>query len=302
MIKLGYDKNEKYNWKDLGLHYNEETYNGYKVVKFHQELWEKIKNIIKIRQKGFDAIIMIDGNRRTGKSTLAKAIAYLLDPNITINNYVAGMDEAPKKLEDAKDGSPLIFDEGSLVAGSKDVLSKQNKQLEKIIDVIGVKRLCLIFCMPTFFDMSKPIAIQHSLFLIHVKTDAMMNRGFFYYFGQNKKKLLYLIGKKNFNSYARPKYDFDGKFVDFLLDFEDEYMNLKKESRDETFNPNKKKGKVITKEGLRDEIMVEFKEGNPQISDEVVAHGFGMSIRNYYRRTALVKKHIANSNPMPNAP
>ncbi len=300
MLKLGYDPKEKFNWRNLGLDYEGTHYNNYKVVKFHKELWSKIKNIITIREKGFDAIIMIDGNRRTGKSTLAKAIAYLLDPNITINNYVSGMDEAPKKLEDAKDGSSLIFDEGSLVAGSKDVLSKQNKQLEKIIDVIGVKRLCLIFCMPTFFDMSKPIAIQHSLFLIHVKTDAMKNRGFFYYFGEKKKKLLYLIGKKNFNSYARPRYDFDGKFSDFLLDFEDEYMELKKESRDQTFNPNKKKGKVLTESDYKTQFLVKFKENNPNITDEQLWKGFGMSNSEYYRRRKLWKDNGGGVEPIPN--
>jgi len=261
LIKLGYDRNKLHNWKELGNDYDEEKYNDKLVVTIHQKLWEKVKNIIYIRKKGYDALILIDGKRRTGKSTLAMTIAYLLNPNISIGNYVSGIEEAPEKIDKAKDEDVLIFDEGSLVANSKDAMRKKNVQLEKIIDVVGVKKLTLIFCMPSFFNISRPIAISHSRFLIHVYTDERLNRGKFIYFGDKKKKKLYEIGKKNFGSYARPKADFTGNFKDFHLPFEEEYFRLKKESLREALDPDykkKNKDKPLTESEMRNELIKKF--------------------------------------------
>jgi energy-coupling factor transporter ATP-binding protein EcfA2 len=251
LIKLGYEPKEKYGWIVL-KDYKEDTYNNKLVVEINIILWEKVKSIIKIRKKGFDSVILIDGDRRTGKSTLAKTIAYLLNPNMTIKNYVAAMEEAAEKLDSVRDEDVLIFDEGSLIANSKEVMRTKNVQLEKIIDVIGQKKLCLIFCMPTFFSISKSIAVQHSRFLIHTYTDAELNRGRFIYFSTKKKKLLYIIGKKNNNSYKKPKASFNGMFVDFKLPFEDEYNKIKMDSLKATLSPGVKKKEPIQ---IRNEII-----------------------------------------------
>jgi len=292
LIKLGYDEKSKHKWVVLPKSHDEKSHNGKQVVIIHERLWEKTKNIINLRNKGYDSIFLIDGKRRTGKSTLAMTIAFLLDPNISINNYVAGLEEAPDKIEEAKDESVLLFDEGSLVASSKDVMSKKNKQLEKIIDVVGQKRLTLIFCMPSFFDMSKQIAINHSLFLIHVYTDDKLNRGRFAYFGTKKKKALYIIGKKHHGSYAKPKSDWTGMFNDFHLPFEEEYLKLKKRSLKEALGLVKKEKKPISPliiSKIKTEFLDNFKKNCPEISDEKIAKGFGISTRSFYRRRRTKK-------------
>jgi len=289
MLKLGYDSREKYNWKILSNDYSKTHYNRKLVVPYHAKLWVKVKNIMKYQRKGFDSPILIDGPRRSGKSTLAKATAYLLNPNLTIDNFVSGLEEAAEKISKAKEDDVLIFDEGSLVANSKDGMGKVNKQLEKIIDVVGVKRLVLIFCMPSFFKISQPIAVEHSRFLIHVYLGKKMERGRFAYFGTKKKKLLYSIGKKNFGSYKKPRSDWLGNFKDFILPFEEDYNKLKAESLAEALGNNKKKDKPLTKSDYLTEFIGKFKENNPDVTDKVIAKGFGISISEYYRRKRRYK-------------
>jgi len=293
ILKLGYDSREKYNWKILPNDYSDNEYNGKLVVEYHEKLWEKIKNIMKYQKNGFDSPILFDGDRRTGKSTLAKATAYLLNPNMTINNFVAGIDEAPEKISKANYDDVLIFDEGSLVANSKDGMSKLNKQLEKIIDVVGVKRLVLIFCMPSFFNISKAIAIQHSRFLVHVYTKNRLERGYFLYFGTKKKKILYSIGKKNFGSYKKPKANWNGRFKDFKLPFEKEYDKLKQESLAEALGL-KKKEKPPTEQEIKRKLMFNFKENCPEILNKDIARGFGISNMGFYRNMKAYKELTDN--------
>lgn len=287
MIKLGYAPKEKFKWKVLQKdceEYNRESLNGKFIITINELLWGKVKNIMYLRRKGYDALILIDGKKRTGKSTMGKTVAYLLNPSLTINNYVAGLEEAPEKIDNAKEEDSLIFDEGSLVASSKDGMKKKNKQLEKIIDVVGQKRLTLIFCMPEFFKISKTIAVNHSLFLIHVYTDSKLNRGRFAYFGTNRKKLLYEIGKKNYGSYSKPKSNFTGKFVDFHVPFEEEYLKLKKESLKEALNPDYKKPQPPTENEIRTQLLIQFRENAPEVTIKELAKGFGVSERSIYRR------------------
>lgn len=284
LLKLGYDPKKAHNWKLLPMSYDKEEYNKKKVVVIHKRLWIKTKNIMDIRKKGYDSIILTDGKRRTGKSTLAKSIAYLLDPNLTIDNYVSGLDESVDKIDRAKEESVLIFDEGSLVANSKETMTRKSVQLHQIIDVVGQKRLTLIFCLPTFFDLSRPIATEHSLFLLHVYTDERLNRGRFAYFSTKKKNQLYKIGKKHFNSYGKPKANWTGRFVDFHLPFEEEYIQLKRESLRETFDKSKPKINAFDKSKLLTEYLLNFKKNCPEVTDLVIAKGFGIGKSEYYRR------------------
>lgn len=289
LIKLGYSKNEKYRWKLLPNDYEEVIYNGYQVITIHERLWEKVKNIMKYQKKGYDSVILIDGPRRSGKSTLGKTIAYLINPDGTIDNFVAGLEEAPMKISQAKLEDYIFFDEGSLIANSKEGMSKKNVQLEKIIDVVGVKRLVLIFCMPSFFKISQSIAVEHSRFLIHIYSGKKLERGKFIYFGTKKKRLLYSIGKKNFGSYKKPKSNWGGKFVDFKLPFEEDYEKLKAESLQEALGNTKKTAKPKTEIDYKRDFVGKFKENNPEVTDKMIAKGFGISISEYYRRMAAYR-------------
>lgn len=290
LINLGYSPKEKYKWKQLPLDFQELEYNGKLVIKVHEGLWKLICVIKDMKGKGWDNIFNIDGRRRAGKSTLAFTLAYLLNPNLTINNFVAGLEEAPDKIEKAKDEDVLIFDEGSLVAGSKDKMTSQSKQLHRIIDVIGQKRLTLIFVMPSILNISREIIVDHSMFFIRVGVHGKtLTRGLFKVYKNKKMKKFYDDSKKDFKLGKKVKHSFNGKFVDFHLPFEEEYFKLKRESMLEAINPKANKKKVLNESQYKTQLMMNFKDNCPEIPNVTISRGFGMSKQEFYRRK---KQHI----------
>jgi len=208
-----------------------EEENGILTINIHNRLREKLDNINKIVKRKWDAVFIIDGNERIGKSTLGMTAAwYLSNAKLTMDNFAAGMQDAAEKIEKLPDHNILFVDEGSLVFNSKDSMTREAKKLQKILDVVGQKNMIFIIVLPSIFDLNKNIATRRSKFLLHVYTANDMQRGRFCYFGPNKKRHLYSLGKKNFGSYSKPKADWLGDFDDFQLPFDKEYKELKKKS------------------------------------------------------------------------
>lgn len=214
-----------------------EVDNLVKTINLHSKLRVKLDNIKKIIKRKWDAVFLIDGHERIGKSTLGMTAAwYLSDAKLTIDNFASGMTDAAEKVEKLPDKSILFVDEGSLVFNSKDSMTREAKKLQKVLDVVGQKNMIFIIVLPSFFDLNKNIATRRSKFLLHVYTGNDMKRGRFTYFGPNKKRLLYALGKKNYGSYSKPRSDWLGGFDDFQLPFDDEYKELKKKSLNEALN------------------------------------------------------------------
>jgi hypothetical protein len=195
-------------------------------------LYDKLKSLKKIQSKEWDGVIIIDGQERSGKSILGMACGwYLSGGKMTEKNFATGIKDCAKKISELPDGSVLQIDEGSLMFSGKDSLNKQVKQLMKILDVVGQKNIIFIVCLPCFFDLNKTIAVRRSKFLCHVYPDKEYNRGNYAFWGENAKKKLYRIGKKNYDSYAYPVATFIGKFPHFKPPFYDKYIKkIKKES------------------------------------------------------------------------
>jgi len=211
-----------------------------KKFKLHERLKQKLDNIKKVQKSGWDCTLLIDGIEGSGKSTLGLTCAYYLsEGKFNVKDICTGSHDAVKKLEDAKDGGVLLIDEGSLLFSSSDAMRKEQKQLILILNVIRQKRMALIIVSPSFFRLNRYIATDRSRFLIHVYTKQDLRRGRFIYFGQKKKNKLYELGKKNFNSYAKPKSNWNGTFADFNP-FGEEYANIKKKSLNEALHPEKK--------------------------------------------------------------
>ena len=202
-------------------------------------LKEKLDNINKIISKGWDAVFLIDGKERSGKSTLGMTCAwYLSKGKITINNFAKGIEDAKKKVRELPDNSFLFLDEGSLVFNSRDTIRRENVELQKIMDVVGQKNITFIVVLPSIFDLSRAIATRRSLFLLHVYTDDEWKRGRFAYYGEEKKLELYDLGKKSFNKYVVDP-EWYGVFTKFELPFQKEYLELKKQTLDVALNGEK---------------------------------------------------------------
>lgn len=207
-------------------------------------LHKKLDNVKKIMAKDWDCVFLIDGIEGSGKSTLGFACAwYITDGKLTMDNVCEGTSDAVKKLERLEDGSTLIIDEGSLMFSSKEVMRKEQRQLIKILNVIRQKMMCLIIVAPSFFELNKYISVDRSRFLLHVYTGKDLQRGRFAFFSTKKKRILYALGKKNYNSYNKPKADFRGRFTNFDP-FGEEYKELKKKSLMESFKGDMKPDEI----------------------------------------------------------
>jgi len=211
-----------------------------KKFKLHERLKNKLDNIKMVQTKGWDATVLIDGIEGSGKSTLGLTCAYYLsDGKFELKDICTGSNDAIAKLDQVKEGGVLLIDEGSLLFSSSDAMRREQKQLIMILNVIRQKRIALIIVSPSFFRLNRYIAIDRTRFLIHVYTKEDLKRGRFTYFGQKKKNKLYELGKKNFNSYAKPRANWNGTFIDFNP-FGEEYHQVKKQSLKEALNPKKK--------------------------------------------------------------
>lgn len=205
-------------------------------------LKKKLDNILMILKENWDAVIIIDGKERSGKSelgfTCGDYLSYNLGASFELENVCAHGKDALEKLESFKDKSVLQIDEGSLMFSSKDALTNEQKQLIKVLNVIGQKNMVLIIVLPSIFDLHKYIAVRRSLFLLHVYADEKGKRGRFCYFGEHGKAELYDKGKKS-GSYAYPDADFVGRY-DAYNPFGNAYKETKKESLHSTFEKENK--------------------------------------------------------------
>lgn len=203
-------------------------------------LKEKLDNVNILRKKNWDCVFIIVGEEGSGKSTLSFICGqYLSNMSLTMDNIAEGTEDAMEKLQKLPDGSIIIVDEGELLFSSRETMSREQRQLTKIMKIIRQKNMVFILVSPVFFDLSKYIAVDRSKFLLRTVVDKDFNRGFWQYWGQKNKKTLYLIGKKHFGSYSKPKPNLYGRFTNYILPFDEEYKKLKTRSLKEAFEPKK---------------------------------------------------------------
>lgn len=246
-MRLKYDK-EKKEWIEL------DNYDDPSDLTIEDLLLEKLKHIKLMQSKKWDCTFIICGIEGSGKSTIGFICGqYLSDMGLTLDNIANGSDDAIDKLRRLPDGSVLIVDEAELLFSSRETMTKEQKQLTKILMIIRQKRMVLILISPVFFDLSKYIAIDRSRFLIRTYTDQNLNRGFYGYWGTKKKMKLYHEGKKNHGQYYKPKANFYGKFIDYKLPFDDEYQKVKLATLMLAFEKDSEKKKRLKREEKEEE-------------------------------------------------
>ena len=242
---------------------------------------DNLKDIV--YKKNWDGVFIVDGLERVGKSTLGISCAYYLaDGNFTVDNICASGDEAIQKIESFPDKSVLLIDEGSLIFNSKDAMKTEQKKIMKILNVVGQKNMIFIIILPSFFDLNKSIAIRRSKFLLHCYTDKQLLRGRFAYFGEDAKKILYSVGKKNYDSYEYPKRNQNelGRYTDFNP-LGQEYIETKKKSLYSALHDEKVGDRwtaMLTRE-IKIKLFKQMRLNLPIIYQKDLAKAFGVSDR-----------------------
>jgi len=208
-------------------------------------LKENLDILIKNIGRDWDFTIVVSGGGkvRVGKSYIAAQVAaYILDQvnklygknyELDLNkNFVftgAEMVQKGNALSNEK-FNVLIYDEAGGDLQGKKVMTATTKLVMDYFRECGQYNLFNILVLPDFFDLPKGLAITRSICLIDVtyNTDdkGIFQRGLFRFFNQNKKKELYINGKKTMD-YMAVYPNFKGQFLNFYPINAREYRKLK---------------------------------------------------------------------------
>lgn len=183
------------------------------------------KEVIK---KDWDMVFIVDGGEGSGKSTLAMQMAKYCDPTLTLDRVVFTPSELRKAIIEADKFQAVIYDEAYTGLSSRATMSLINRTLISMLAEIRQKNLFVFVVMPTYFDLDKYVALWRSRVLIHVYT-RNYQRGYFAFYNYDKKKMLYVLGKKYY-SYGKPKANFIGRFTKYYVVNAKAYLKKKKES------------------------------------------------------------------------
>lgn len=180
----------------------------------------------KVIREDWDMVFVVDGTEGAGKSVLAQQLAFYADPTLTVERIVFNDNDFKKAITAAKPYESIILDEAYGGLASRSAMSKVNKSIVQMLTVIRAKNLFIFIVLPTFFDLDKYVALWRSRALITVYTREGFKRGAFKFYNAERKKNLYVNGKKFYNYHAA-KPNFRGAFTNHYTVDEKSYRDKK---------------------------------------------------------------------------
>ena len=177
--------------------------------------------INKVRQQDEDFIMLITGQTRSGKSTLAMEMAMLMDSSFELEKQVLfDMKELGKKIYESK-GKVFILDEAIFDAFNREAMSMMNRWLIKIFTVCAERNHVIIMIIPKINWLDKPVKERISFMFYTIKQ----------YTTQGIKRGIYrAYDWTEFNPFEDndyPRYAWMGKFQRLPPTFYEKYSELK---------------------------------------------------------------------------
>ena len=221
MVKVIFDK-ERRKWIELPPY----SKNGFYMDGYLH------KNLIlykKMVRQNRDMPFVISGMEGDGKTVLLHTILKFCDHSYNLKRcYMGGNDFLKGLIREQKTYKSHGLDEAQEFT-SRDAMNKWTKKCIEVVSKIRAKQLYWGMAIPSFFELEKYLAIHRSRFLIYVYA-VKGNRGYFRFYNWERKKLLYLKGKKSYD-YNAVKPNFIGSFTLSAFPFKwDEYDKIKMES------------------------------------------------------------------------
>ena len=250
------------------------TDQDYAMDGYLQSNLDTANNVIK---SDWDMVILVDGEEGGGKSVLAQQCAYYNDPTLCLDRICFTPNEFRKAILSAKKYQAVIYDEAYTGLSARATMSLINRTLISMLAEIRQRNLFVYVVMPTFFDLDKYAAIWRSRALIHVYTAKGFQRGFFTFFNKDRKKDLYIHGKK-FYSYGKPPANFHGRFPNHYTVDEKAYREKKRNSL--IARENKREQDAVKQEVLKE--MFERLAEDEDIPNKKKAKMLGISESYYY--------------------
>jgi len=179
------------------------------------------KYINKVRQQDEDFIMLVTGQTRSGKSTLAIEIALHIDPVFEMERQILfDIKELGKKIYETK-GKVYILDEAIFDAFNREAMSMMNRWLVKIFTVCAERNHVIIMILPKVKWLDKPVKERISFMFYTIKqyTPHGIMRGIY--------KAYDWTDFNPFEDTEYPRYAWTGKFSHLPPQFYAKYSDLK---------------------------------------------------------------------------
>lgn len=252
------------------------TFEQGKEFYMHGYLKDNLEFLVKRKTRGYDNVLLIDGDERIGKSTLAKQIGYYMSKRMnrdfTYENIFFDIDEMQKYAMDNRE-KIIIWDEAALGGTADSWQEDTQKRLIKLLTTCGKYHHFFIFVIPQFDRLKYYLAVSRSIALIRVYSPNRLDRGYFRAFGKDKKKEVYLDEKEKKETSVIPSFfgnfpDTTGKLID-----EEAYEERKDAAIQSIGEQSEKKGKATNLQMSRFKKVLKIlidKEGYTQ--NEIADH------------------------------
>lgn len=269
------------NQKSAGLYYDD-------------MLYQNLKILAEAMMKDNSFLILVSSQAlsvRTGKSTFVQHTAeawnhillneYGIKRELTMANIAFNAEEFEKKAfalhEKGDKNGVIILDESDDLTGHS--LSQEVKSIKRFLRKAGQLNLLMIMILPDFFEFPKSIAVNRSVALITVDYGDRFERGHWKFYDFQKKKSLYIIGKK-FNDYSVVAPTLRGGFSGNYLVNEEEYRKEKFRDLKEDSEKQKERNLNSIKKSIMTKIFCDtYKRFKGKITMKELSECFGISDR-----------------------
>lgn len=260
---------------------------GGKEISFDGYLKSNLDLAKEVIKKDWDFLFLVDGVEGSGKSTLAQQCAAYCDPTLNLDRITFTPKEFKDAILKAKKYQSIVYDEAYGGLSSRAAMTRVNRALVKMLAEIRQRNLFIYVVIPSFFDLDKYVALWRSRALIHVYTGKRFERGRFTFYSMDRKKNLYMIGKKYY-SYYKPSANFFGNFTSAYAVNEEEYRK-KKTISTKTEEEEMKDIAIIAKE-VRKDIVENLNTGGIGLTTAQKAAVLGVTNRTVYRYLQQAKE------------
>jgi len=182
-----------------------------------------------VHTKNFDCFLAIDGGEGVGKSVFAQQVGKYFDPSLCLDRIVFRAKDFVAQVQKALPEQCIVFDEAFAGMSSREHMMTINRILNKLVAEVRQKRLYIILVCPSFFNLDSYAGVWRSRALIHCYLGSGFQRGFFSFFSYEKKKTLFLLGKRLYD-YRCVQPDFRGRFSGRYSIDEEAYLKKKLEA------------------------------------------------------------------------
>jgi adenylate kinase family enzyme len=225
-----------------------------------------------VLKKDWDGVFIITGMEGVGKTTIATQICKYLDPTFGLDDCHFQTKEFKEGIYGASKGKAVLLDESQKNFSSRGALSKFNKELIGTLSECRSRNLFIVLNIPSFWELDKYPAIHRSLILIHCH-----KRGSFMVYNYEKKKKLYLMGKKGYEFCVGA--DFYGRYVKYFALPKEEYEAKKQKNIRESQEAKTREDKLIEQRNL----LIKYVFDHNMLSVEDIATHIGVTDRHIRR-------------------